>query len=879
MKASTSRFTARCLAAAVQAALAAIAIAPAAYAEDEKVLDLTIPKDVVDIGPGYVSDSSAKFGEYNGLNKKGPYLIGNIDLRGGGYGSDTDAMRYSITGTNLGLDTRNITATWGEQGKYKLNLGYDELTRERSDSYQTPYLGTGTSNFTLPSTWIVPRVPQVSSSAGNFRGLDPTAGTGNALVGGVSTPPTAAQVTQVNNIIAADVPLFQEVDLHTKRTTYEGGVVYNINSLWDVKASVSHQYKDGYKPMNFLSAQVGTSSVTLPDPIDQTHDQFNASVNYVGPQGFFTAAYYGSMFKNTVNSVTWQNPFDPTKSSTFSSAPDNQFHQFLATGGYKFSQTTKLVMDASYARATQDVQFLQGPETPFGLPTNSLQGKVVTTTLDAKLTSRPTKDLNLQAAYKFDDHDNQTAVNTYRFYDAQEAASGTSPFNAYFPGASMGSNINIYENRPYSKKLNQFDADADYRLAKNQWLKFTYEYQKIDRKCEGDVSNCADAPETRENSVRAEWRMNMVETLNARVDYVYSQRRVDYDPNAFLALTPMSQQIPTGATSSVAAFLQANGLGGFGPMAPYTPLQPGNLGLFFPNNSSLVQAYYGSRNDIHELPGMERFNMADRNRDKLRSAINWQANDKLSVDATLDYNHDDYSNSAFGLQKAQSWVGNLEGAYSVDDNTSASLFYTYEDQRSNSAGWSYSSGSITNASNVGGVAGNTMVQGGCFSTVSDKNVNAKIDPCLQWAADMRDQVDTVGFGFKRRGFMGGRLDVGADLLWTRSRSTNNMAGGTYANNPAAAAGRPAVNPAAFFIPAQNLPIVTTETTELRLTAQYMIDKVSSLRIFYWYQKLDSTDYAYDGMQYGTITSVMPTLEKAPNYNVSVVGLSYQYRFR
>ena len=79
--------------------------------------------------------------------------------------------------------------------------------------------------------------------------------------------------------------------------------------------------------------------------------------------------------------------------------------------------------------------------------------------------------------------------------------------------------------------------------------------------------------------------------------------------------------------------------------------------------------------------------------------------------------------------------------------------------------------------------------------------------------------------------------------------------------------------------AQNLPVVTTETTELHLTAQYMIDKVSSLRIFYWYQKLDSTDYAYDGMQYGTITSVMPTLEKAPNYNVSVVGLSYQYRFR
>lgn len=35
--------------------------------------------------------------------------------------------------------------------------------------------------------------------------------------------------------------------------------------------------------------------------------------------------------------------------------------------------------------------------------------------------------------------------------------------------------------------------------------------------------------------------------------------------------------------------------------------------------------------------------------------------------------------------------------------------------------------------------------------------------------------------------------------------------------------------------------------------------------------LDVTDSVYDGMQHGTITSVMPTNETPPNYNVSVVG--------
>ena len=52
-----------------------------------------------------------------------------------------------------------------------------------------------------------------------------------------------------------------------------------------------------------------------------------------------------------------------------------------------------------------------------------------------------------------------------------------------------------------------------------------------------------------------------------------------------------------------------------------------------------------------------------------------------------------------------------------------------------------------------------------------------------------------------------------------------------------------------------------------------------MRLFYWYQKLAVTDYAYDGMQYGTITSVMPTNQQASNYNVSVIGLSYVYSWQ
>lgn len=885
MKARKQGFATRCLEASVKAALAAMVCVPAAHAADDAVLDLTLPKSVVEVGAGYVSDGSSKFGEYNGLEKKGGFAIGNIDLRGGGYGSDTDPTRWRITGSNLGLENRNLSGQYGEQGRFRIDASYDELLRNRSDTYQTPYLGAGSSTFTLPSSWIVPKVPQASTSAGNFRALSPVTGLAPALVGGVSTNPTSAQAATVNGIIAADVPLFQNVDLHTKRKKLEGGVSYFVTPEWELKASYSHEDKDGYKPMNFLSLALGTSAVTLPDPIDQSHDQLNASANYTGQRGFFTAAYYGSIFRNNVNSVTWQNPFDPTKTSTFSSPPDNQFHQLLLTGGYKFSPLTRLVLNGSYGRATQNEQYVVGPESPFGLPTSSLNGRVNTTSFGAKLTSRPMKDLNVWAGYKFDDRENHTPVNIYRFYDAGEAPGGSSPFNGFFglPASgtgSMGSNINIYANRPYSKRSNQLNAEADYQFLKGQWVKVGYDYQKIDRKCNGTWIDCVDADETRENGLRAEWRANLAETLSARAGYTYSQRRVDYNENGWLALVPMGGQVPSGgATMSVADFLRTSGLGGFGPLAPWVPLQSGNLGIFFPNNSALPQALYGSRNDIHELPGMRRFLMADRNRDKLRSQLDWQASDKVSVTAGLDYNKDDYSHSVFGLLDAKSWVANLEASLAVDERTSANAYYTYEDQRSRSAGWSYSSGSITNAATIGGVAGNTTVSGGCFSTVVDRNSNAKIDPCLMWSTDMRDKVDTAGVGIRHKGLLGGKIDVGADLVYTKSRTNIGMKGGTYANNPAAVANKPAVNPAVFFIPAADLPEVSTELTELRLNARYMIDKASSVRVLYWFQRLRVTDFAYDGMQFGTLTGVIPTNEQAPNYKLHVIGVSYQYTFR
>ncbi len=471
---------------AVEAALLALAAVSAARAADgdDAVRELTQPTNTVNLGIGYVTQDSFKFGQYNGLFDNGPYAIFDVDWRGGGTYDSDSAVRWRLFGTNLGLDTRSAGIEYGEQGKFRFFLGYDELRANYSDTFQTPYLGWGTNTVSLPANWVRPVVPQVSATAGNFRGLSPTTGLAPALTNGVLTPPTAGQVNTVGTVLANDVPAFQDANLDTIRKTASGGFSYDIDPNWRVVVSASQMNQTGLKPLNMISLTSGTFSATIPNLIDQTTNQYNASLAYTGEKLYGQLTYYGSYFDNHVQSMTFENGFVPGTFATMSTAPSNEFNQFGLKGGYNFTPTTKLVVGASYARNTQNQAYLSDPtDLPVGTPVSSLDGLVVSTQAFARLSAKPMKDLSVNVGYRYDDRDNQTPVNIYQFYDAGESKSGTSPFNSTLvalglnpAGTSLGSNINIYANRPYSRSSNTFNADASYRIAPGQSVKGDYEW-------------------------------------------------------------------------------------------------------------------------------------------------------------------------------------------------------------------------------------------------------------------------------------------------------------------------------------------------------------------------------------------------------------------
>jgi hypothetical protein len=272
---------------------------------------------------------------------------------------------------------------------------------------------------------------------------------------------------------------------------------------------------------------------------------------------------------------------------------------------------------------------------------------------------------------------------------------------------------------------------------------------------------------------------------------------------------------------------------------------------------------------------MRRYNMADRNRDKLRAALDWQASNAVSVQGSFEYNNDDYFNNTYGLKEGSGWAFNLDGTWSPSETFSASVYWSTEEQRQQIAGNSYTANStITKVSTFTAISGSQ-----CFQTLAARNASNKVDPCLNWTNDMRDTMDTVGLAFQQKGLLHEKLELGGDLNISRAHTTNNANGGNYLNNPLAVTGAAAGTPAAFFIPATDLPVVATTTLQLRLNGQYHIDKASAVRLGIGFSRMRSNDYVYAGMQPGGLTAVLPSYEQAPVYTVHTVAASYIYSFQ
>lgn len=256
-----------------------------------------------------------------------------------------------------------------------------------------------------------------------------------------------------------------------------------------------------------------------------------------------------------------------------------------------------------------------------------------------------------------------------------------------------------------------------------------------------------------------------------------------------------------------------------------------------------------------QVPGFRQFFIASRDQDRLRASVDHQFTPDLSAQASVEYQAERYP-SRYGQKKADMGVFNLDTTYLVRRDLALNGFVTWEDGRSRQEQY-----------NLAAAALPYMPNPACPTVPAAGSAGNMTDSCREWSATQVDKVLTVGIGVKSSQFMAGKLTLSADILQSRARTNVDFSGGTYSGNPPR------------FVPAQDMPAITSTLTELRLAAKYQIDDKSAVKFGWRHQRLKSSDPQFDLFGITAVQAYIGTGMTSPRYKVNAVSVSYVYTFR
>ncbi|MEJ2173836.1 MAG: MtrB/PioB family outer membrane beta-barrel protein, partial [bacterium] len=241
------------------------------------------------------------------------------------------------------------------------------------------------------------------------------------------------------------------------------------------------------------------------------------------------------------------------------------------------------------------------------------------------------------------------------------------------------------------------------------------------------------------------------------------------------------------------------------------------------------------------------WNVADRTRDKLRLKLDWTPADNLTLTGVAEGARDDYDHDAsrpYGMTDGKAQFYSVDATVQMNDDWQLVGYYAYDEQRAN---------------RLHGRWQRTGMQ--FFEGFKD--------------ASLKDKNDTLGASLT--GKISSKWKIGADVLWTKNRSSYNESW-----NPSGLGGDQNRYPGAPDLVV--LPDIKTELTRFRFYADYAIQKNGSLRLDVIYENWRTNEWAYslsDGSPYlyGTATGsdVDGTFftQDSPQES-TFVGLTYKY---
>lgn len=223
---------------------------------------------------------------------------------------------------------------------------------------------------------------------------------------------------------------------------------------------------------------------------------------------------------------------------------------------------------------------------------------------------------------------------------------------------------------------------------------------------------------------------------------------------------------------------------------------------------------------VKENPLMQRFNVSDRQQDKVYLQLYYSPTEYFSMGLSGYMSEQDYHNTQIGLTDNQQDNINLDFSWVISEKVIMSWFWQQEEIQT-------------------GISGSNS-----FSTPD-------------WRARNLDEVDSYGLNliFKKL------MDNNLDLLFDYSRSDADSSLTVTQNN----------------IP-DPFPNNGSLWSQAELKINYYYSESLDFSLGYQYQEFESNDYSIDGVTPGTLTHLLTFGALSHNYDVNYVSLSMGYRF-
>lgn len=422
---------------------------------------------------------------------------------------------------------QSYLATFGRYGKFKFQFRYDEIPHIYSNTTRSLYVQTSPGVFTI--------LPATKSD------LQDRSSTVCAVA-----QCTAAQINvSLPGFVAAQVSVLPFIVPEIRRKVGTGLGSWDITPSWNVSFLFSRENEVGTRPVGLLFNPSPTASASslptgvfnqqspgtgaeLPEPINYFNNTIKVLTEYAKKNWGVQLGYTGSIFQNNINALLFDNPFATADVPVMTFAagvsgcpgparcaigavpsrgqvdlwPDNQAHYLNFAAAFGLGKYVRVMSTVNPGWLRQNDAFLPYsansqiffpdssgaltiPATDLSLlPAASLNGQKQTLAMNYTAVFTPLKDVEVKAAYRHYDYNNNTAVFDLTPILGDTIGANTARTAQLTPGTTSsgsGSSADTVgrSNPGYNKKT--LEVTGDWSFAKRSSVKVGYEGEWFDR--------------------------------------------------------------------------------------------------------------------------------------------------------------------------------------------------------------------------------------------------------------------------------------------------------------------------------------------------------------------------------------------------------------